>query len=436
MNPRPFTHFLLRCLPFLYGIFFLSLFTGTRSICSICEGVLLLCTLLLAFLQKNRNEKIHFRDYFLIGCLLFYVLQILSLFHTTDRMAVLGELRIQVTMIVVPLTFYCNNYLDASFRSKVMPFYILSLAASLLYCFGIALMDYSVNHNPSVFFYHKLVHRFDQHAVHFSIFVFFGFVALLEGVRNQSFIQNKYFHFFLITDYLFFIILLSSKLVIVFTFIAVVTYTLLVIKETRSFKSKLVPPALAAVLILFTLMVTNNPVGERFKDIFRGNLNVVEKNQFNPGDYLNGLQFRLIQWKLVSEILHENKAWIFGVSAGDAQRLLDKKYMSLNLFVGDQNSVSHGFLGYNTHNQFLESVLQTGMLGLLAYLVICAGFIQMMMDCRKADFWLIGCLIISYSFVESVFQTQYGLLLFIFLPLFLFYTTDKTIRWQPLAGRI
>jgi O-antigen ligase len=436
MNSVRFTRFLLRFLPVLYGCFFLSLFIGFRSICSICEGVLLLVTILLAYLQKNENKKIRFRNYFLFGCLLFYLLQILSLFYTTNRLVVLSELQIQVTMIVVPLTFYWNNYLDASFRSKVMPFYILSLASCLLFCFGIALFDYSVNHNPSVFFYHKLVHQFDQHAVHFSIFVFFGFISLLEGLRNQSFILNKYFHLFLIPYYLFFIILLSSKLVIVFTFIAVVTYVLLLIKETGSFKSKLIPSALVAVLILFGLMVTNNPVGERFKDIFRGSLTVVEKNQFNPGEYLNGVQFRLIQWKLVSEILYENNAWVFGVSSGDAQRLLDKKYMSLNLFVGNKNTVSHGFLGYNTHNEFLESFLQTGMLGLLAYLVICAGFVQMMIICGKADFWLIGSLIISYGFVESVFQTQYGLLLFTFLPLFLFYTTDKTVRRQPVIKGI
>jgi O-antigen ligase len=431
MNPRPFSHYLLKFLPFVYGCFFLSLFIGFRSICSICEGVLLVCSLLLTYLQRTPHKKEPIPNYFLVGCLIFYLLQILSLFYTTNRAAVLGELQVQITLIIVPLSFYWNNYLDSSFRAKIMPFYILSLASSLLFCLGMALFDYSVNHQPSVFFYHKLVQPFDQHAVHYSIFVFFGFVSLLEGVRNHSFIQNKYFHFFLILYYLFFIILLSSKLVIAFTFIAVVTYIFLIIKETGSVRSRLITSAGLIVVVLFTLMVTNNPVGERFKDIFRGNLRVVEQNQFNPGDYLNGLQFRLIQWKLVTEILYEKKAWVFGVSSGDAQRLLDNKYMSLNLFVGDQNSLNHGFLGYNTHNEFLESFLQIGLFGLFSYLVVCVGFFRMMILRRKADFWLIGILIISYSFVESVFQTQYGLLLFTFLPLLLFYTSNKTDPRQP-----
>ena len=409
----------------------MSLFIGFRSICSICEGVLLVCSLLLTHLKKNPHAKEPFPNYFLFGCLLFYLLQIFSLLYTTNRAAVLGELQVQITLIIVPLSFYWNNYLDSSFRAKIMPFYILSLASSLLFCFGMALFDYSVNHDPAVFFYHKLVQPFDQHAVHFSIFVFFGFVSLLEGVRRHSFIQNKYFHLFLITYYLFFLVLLSSKLVIAFTFIAVVIYVLLFIKETGSVRNRLIPSAAAIVLILFALMVTNNPVGERFKDIFRGDLRVVEQNQFNPGDYLNGLQFRLIQWKLVTEILYEKKAWVFGVSSGDAQGLLDKKYMSLNLFIGDQTSLSHGFLGYNTHNEFLESFLQIGLFGLFSYLVICVGFFQMMILRRKADFWLTGTLIISYGFVESVFQTQYGLLLFTFLPLLLFYTSSKTDRRQP-----
>jgi O-antigen ligase len=436
MNPRTFPYFLLKSLPFLYGSFFLSLFTGLRGICSVCEAAILLCTLLLAFLQKKGRGKNIFPNFFLWGSVLFYFLQILSLFHTSDPATVFRQLQLQITLIIVPLTFYFNTYLDPSFRAKIMPFYTLSLAATLLFCFGISWFDYSVNHDPAVFFYHNLVRPLQQHAVQFSIFAFVGLVFLLEGLRKRTFILTQFFHFFLVTYYLFFIILLSSKLVIVFAFVGVITYILLMVKETGSLRNRLILYAGVAFLIFFSLMVTNNPVGERFKDIVRGNLNVVEKSQFNPGDYLNGVQFRLIQWKWVSEILYEKKAWIFGVSSGDAQRLLDKKYLSLNLFVGDQSSQNHGFLGYNTHNEFLESFLQTGVIGLFAFLLICAGLVQMMIYCRKADLWLTGILVIIYSFVESVFQTQYGLLLFTFLPLFIFYTTDKTTGVHPDIKRI
>jgi O-antigen ligase len=436
MNPLRFPLFLLKCLSFFYSCFFLSLFIGQRAICSICEAAILLCTLLLFIAEPTQKEKIFLPSYFLLGCLIFYLLQILSLFHTTHPAGVVRQLLVQITLVVVPLTFYLSRYLDTSFRAKIMPFYILSMASSLVFCLGIAIFDYSVNHNPSVFFYHSLVKPFDQHAVQFSVFTFAGLVFLLEGARNKVYLQSKFFHYFLISFYLFFIILLSSKLVIAFAFIAMMTYIILIVKETHSLKNRLIPSTGLAVLILFVLLKTNNPVGERFKDIFRGNLNVIEKNQFNPGDYLNGVQFRLIQWKLVSEILHENNAWIFGVSSGESQDLLDKKYLSLNLYVGDRSTQSHGFLGYNTHNELLEAFLQLGIFGLFAFLIICAGFVQMMIYCRKVEFWLIGSLIIIYSFVESVFQTQYGLLLFIFLPLFLFYTTDHAESKQPHIRRI
>ncbi len=163
----------------------------------------------------------------------------------------------------------------------------------------------------------------------------------------------------------------------------------------------------------------------RFNDIFIGNIKVIEKNQFSTGDYFNGLQFCLLQWKLVTEILDEQHAWLLGVTPGDAQHLLDLKYLSLNMYVGDRSDEHHGFLRYNAHNEFLESILQTGALGLVAFLMVCWGLVDMMIRSKKMEFWLVGTLLLCYSFVESVFETQYGVLIFSFFPLFLFYTTVK-----------
>lgn len=425
MNESVLLKFLQKCLPFLYLIFFLSFFCGFRAISSICEAALLLFALLLTFHQKDHFMKNRFRNYFVGGCLLFYILQIAALTYTNDLISGLQQLQIKLTLLVIPLSLYYSNYLNNSFRDKIMPLYVLLMALTMFYCFIAAIFHYAVSHDSSDFFYHSLVSPFHQHAVQFSILAYIGFVFLLERLRRKSFILNKPFHLLAISYFIFFIILLASKIVIIFSFISFLFYIGLSIKKTGSFNSRLMLSAIMGVSVLFILLVMQNPVSRRFNDIFNGNINVIEKNQYNPGDYFNGLQFRLLEWKLVAEILNEHHAWILGVSPGDAQHLLDKKYISLNMYTGDQTRKNPGFLNYNTHNQFLESTLQNGIVGLIAFLIICAGCIRMMIYSRNTEFWLIGTLLLSYCFVEAVFQTQYGALLFTFFPLFLFYSTVK-----------
>jgi O-antigen ligase len=434
MNQLRFSKFLEKCLPPVYVAFFLSLFCGFRVMSSTCEGVLLGLTLLLAFLNKGSSFKNRNRNDFVVGCLIFYLLQLAALAYTHDLASGMQQIQVKLTLLFIPVSLYYNNYLNSSFRDKVMPFYVLLMALAILYCLGAATRNYSANHDNSVFFYHTLVKPFGHNAIQFSIFVFIGLVYLLESLKKQSFFLNKPFLYFAISFFIFFIILLSSKMVIIFSFISILFY-ILSIKNSGFFKGRLILSAITPILILLMIIATHNPVGSRFKDIFNGNINVVEKNQFNPGDYFNGLQFRLLQWKLVAEILHEHHAWILGVSPGDAQHLLDKKYLSLNMYVGDPDGKSHGFLGYNAHNEFLESTLQTGIVGLVAFIIICAGCIRMMKYCRSVEFWLIGTLLLSYCFLESVFQTQYGGLLFTFFPLLLYCTTEKVSGKESLVSR-
>jgi len=369
MNQERFSDFLLKCLPFLYSAFFLSLFCGFRVMSSTCTGGLLFFTLLLGFLHKDNFAGRGFRNYFVWGCLLFYLLQIIALTYTNNLPRGLQQVQVKVSLLLIPVSLYYSNYLNSSFRDRIMPYYILIMGFVMLYCLGAAAVNYSANHDSSVFFYYKLVGPFGQHAIQFSILAFIGLVYLLERLRRQSFILNKPYLFVAVFYFIFFIILLSSKMVIIFSFISILIYIGLSVKRSGSFKGRLILSAIALVSVGLSIMATHNPVGIRFKDIFIGNVNVIEKNQFNPGDYFNGLQFRLLQWKLAAEILNEHHAWILGVSPGDAQHLLDKKYLSMNMYVGDQTRENHGFLGYNTHNEFLESTLQTGIVGLVAFLI-------------------------------------------------------------------
>lgn len=130
--------------------------------------------------------------------------------------------------------------------------------------------------------------------------------------------------------------------------------------------------------------------------------------------------------------MQENNAWLFGITPANAQMVLDQKYLSTHMYTGGSGRSDHGYLGYNTHNQFLEALLQTGIMGLFCFMVICFEMIRMAIQQKSRLLWALVILLIAYAFSESVFETQYGLILFIFLPLFFFFGRRDQANQAPL----
>jgi O-antigen ligase len=222
-----------------------------------------------------------------------------------------------------------------------------------------------------------------------------------------------------------FLVLLSSKLVIAFTILYLLFFLIRAAKENREFRLAIAGAILLCLVGASIVLLTRNPVSKRFNEIITGDIGMIREKNFNPGDYFNGLQFRLLEGRFVAEILQQEKAWLIGVSAGDAQKKLDQKYIAANMYIGDPARKDHGFLGYNTHNQFLEATLQSGIIGLLAYCLVCLALVIMMFKRNSSELTAIGILILAYTLNESVFETQYGLVLYLFFPLFIYKSTAQ-----------
>jgi O-antigen ligase len=176
---------------------------------------------------------------------------------------------------------------------------------------------------------------------------------------------------------------------------------------------------LSGLLAAIFLVTTRNPVSNRFTEILNTDMNLVKQDKYNPGIYFNDVQFRMVQWKFVNEILNENHCWWIGISPGDAQNLLDKKYIEKNMYTGDPSRGDHGYLRYNTHDQILESLLQSGIAGMLLFLLVLFAVIRLAWRKKNLLLRFTVALLIAFSLIESVFETQYALMVLIFFPLFL-----------------
>jgi len=203
-------------------------------------------------------------------------------------------------------------------------------------------------------------------------------------------------------------------------------YLINIAREKRRNKKTVMMLIAGFVTFCIFLFTTNNLISRRFIEIIETDFGFLKKEHFSEGNYFNGLQFRLLQWKFVPEILNEKKAWLGGVGIGDAQANLNEKYFSKDLYTGTPERGDTGFLGYNTHNEFLQALLQTGIVGLLLFLLICFALVKMILQKKRAALTFITLLLLAYSFSESVLESQYSGIIFLFFPVFFYINGNKT----------
>jgi O-antigen ligase len=402
----------------LYLVFFIGLICAFRAVTSICIGTMVLAGLILnrsaikAVLKKNPAML------FAFNCSVFFFLQCLSLLYTTDLPTGLNDARLKSGLVFTPLALLVFFPCKKEEPGRLCFGYCILLFFASAYLLCVAFIEYLKHKTISIFFYHALVSPFRFHAVYYSILVFFALLFLIESLLIKKYIFNKLFHIALTTFFTLFLFLLASKLVIC---LYIVYCLFLLTKKNKNHNQSRLLYTFTILVVISSLFIsmTKNPVKARFTDLINGNITLFNKDKFSPAVYFNGLQFRLLQWKLVPQILNERQAWWTGVSTGDAQELLSKKYISLNMYRGEPGKSTTGYLGYNTHNQLLQSLLQSGIPGVLSFLFICASLIMMAIQAPKRILSFTIILLLCYLMVESLFEEQYGIVLFTFWPLFI-----------------
>lgn len=413
------TYLLSRLYEFVTIVFFISIIFSFRILASITIIVLLGFALLYYPVSRGRWWNRNFVNFFNAGCFLYFIVQGFALLYTHNTNAGLFIQQINLGLLAIPVAVFYSPMVNRENYGMLMKWYTAILFIASVIALVHAWQLYVHTGNTSFFFYHPLVYIYSGHAIQYSVLVFIGILFLIEENTTHENIKNRHFVLFLLIYFTVFLFLLSSKLVIA-VFLLYIFYLIICTNEffrKLSHRMGAMLTILAALIIIFT---TNSPLRKRVSEEMQSNISFIEKNEFSPADYFNGVEFRLISWRFAYEILNENHAWLLGVSPGDAQDLLNTKYQKLKMFTGGLPDNRKGYLDYHTHNQFLQALLETGIPGLAAFILICAGMIRLAKKSRNRSMIVLTILLLCYCFADAVLKTQYGVILFVFFPLFIF----------------
>jgi O-antigen ligase len=127
------------------------------------------------------------------------------------------------------------------------------------------------------------------------------------------------------------------------------------------------------------------------------------------------LTIRFEKWQCSTQLILAHPVW--GVGIGDAQDLLNKCYKE-NKFWGHVRE-------FNSHNQFLQTQLQVGIIGTI---FLISSFITVLAASRKMLYLpiiLSILLFLIFNLFESTLQRQKGVLFFVFLSSIIFILKQK-----------
>jgi O-antigen ligase len=234
------------------------------------------------------------------------------------------------------------------------------------------------------------------HATYLSLFFACCILLLERLIFAPSY--RRYISLFLITFFSSIIILTGSKLGVLFLVISLVYVSIQIIRRSSKWLGILF--ILIAFLGLSTLGSKSDLVVQRFKSIM-----TLEFDR-HPTKGYNTLSGRLFFWSCAFEISQQN--WLLGVGIGDAQSELDACYSRR-----EPLTITPDFLdAYNVHNQFLQSLLESGIPGLLV--LSCAFLLTAIHAFRRSSSKAVLIILLFFIFFlfESVLARDKGIVSF------------------------
>jgi O-antigen ligase len=415
----------------LHNKFYVLLCTG--SICTLLFSKWLssVCIILLCVnwvLEGNFKNKVFTISKNIPALLIIalFLFTVAGIFYTSDTTTCGFDIQKKLSLLVFGIILGSVNVFYKEDLRKLLQWLTLTVFASTVFCFAATLARFNHTHERWIFFYHALASPLHLHAVYFSVWVFLVIFFLLDEFSKENWKGFKLIGGYLLLAWLCcFLLLLASKLVISVFVISLLITFIFRLRNSYNFKPLLAFVMLTLVVSVVVLL-TPNPISERFREIglhkqidsaritgtVISQLSDTSEAKYTDATYFNGLAFRKLLWKFGYQILNEKRAWLWGVSSGDSQRLLDDKMVAAHLYTGDKQTGTHGYLGYNFHNQFVENALQSGCISVITLLLLFGTLLFIAF--RDGNLFMALFLLLFFSFflTESALERQMGVVPF------------------------
>jgi len=278
-------------------------------------------------------------------------------------------------------------------------FYAFAVALAIFASFFIlnAAFLYFNNRDINVFFYHNILLPLGLNAIYLSAMTSLSLLFMIFYSKRRSFD-------WIITGILFlFLLLLSSKNLIVITIFSVMIG--LILAKKKKIKSILFT---ASILIVVLLTIFLSPLKNRLEQELNSNIKeVLTCEEFNRVYPWTGTTIRIFQARIGYELLNEKNAFLFGFGINASKDKIIEKQNHYNLY--------YGYNEYNFHNQYIQSFVELGALGFLFIIIFLIAIIKGYINQKELMSFLFFMVMLSVFMTESYLWRQRGLFHFLII---------------------
>lgn len=363
--------------------------------------ILLLLQSLILFRKKDWAGVFH--DSFFWPSALFFIYMALSLSWSTNPENGLSQLETKTSFLLVPLFLIAGKrHWDPALRDKALKVFwwgnLLAVAIALLYASYRSIQTgafYETNAfgRRYYFLYTHLASPL-MHPGYVGTFVGMAILSALF-LQQKADRMGKRIYWASIGLFILFMILLQARINLIALFFVLGLAALVQAIMSRNYKLLSLP--VGAVILLGTMVLL---APESLKKRY---LQVPDFSYDISGEDFNSATYRLAEWKSAVHAI-DKKPW-FGNGLGGNSEALNEAYHDLKFWEGLKK-------GFNAHNQYLETMLATGLIGLLLLLYLIGNYAYHAW--RQRDYLiLLNVLFFAICLsTESMFERIWAVLLF------------------------
>ncbi|MBI3502832.1 MAG: O-antigen ligase family protein [Bacteroidetes bacterium] len=355
---------------------------------------------------------------------LFYLFISLYFFHVIGMLWTSNiehgkfELEKKLSLLIFPIIIGTSKKISFDEIKKILNYFACSCTIVSLICLAYAFYRamssgnfYEINpvsnYATHYFFYEGLSEIF-IHPIYFSAFISFSAFVVLKNILklHDYFSRKNILHFIWLAYLIVFLFLLSSRTMTISFFLISAFYILyFFLKNKKIFLGISITSVMIAIFISSIIFIPT--IHERFSEIFTSSYsfnNNPETNK-NLSGKLDDIQMRFAKWFFT--IKTGKKTWILGTGTGDDEDELMKTYL--------ENNFMEGYVPqYNSHNQFLQTWLGLGVIGLGILLLNLLASFYLSLKRKNIIYFFFIFLITAFCFTESILCRQHGVVFYSF----------------------
>lgn len=326
-----------------------------------------------------------------------YFIHLIGVFYSTNIGEGLRDIETKLTLFLFPLLLFSVSFQDYNEeKKKLLKVFIGgSFIASVICLVGSTYVYFTTGENT--FAYEDLSAFLYSHPGYQALYMAFAMFTLIHYYFfSAEKLFNKKISIALSTFFLLMVFLFTSRTVVLGTMLLLMVTTLIIASKKFGFLKAFGITGIAAVFLLGILWLV--PASQYRMKVALDSFQSESEEKAKPN-------VRIAIWETTLEAARKNP--IIGTGTGDVQDVLMNYYQEKKIEKAIKSN-------YNSHNQFLQTTLALGIIGLI--LLLLNFVVPIILGFKRNDYLYLMFLFsfVIFSLTESSLEKQQGVLYYAF----------------------